>query len=293
MTRWCSFSARRRTWAWCVLCVWMGAANADAENWAEIIIGETRKGRAMPVLSAYGAGLDFETAYEIQRMVVNNALEIRKIGGYKAGFTSAAARARFQVEKPVAGVLFADGRLGGGAEIRRDAFKRLMVEVEIGYVLRSAITRRMQSTADLKTYVLHAVPAVELPDLDYEDLSQLNGLDIVATNMAAAAYVVGKPFRFTDLEEVNGLKVALYRDGELIDDGHAAIALGDQLRALLWLVNDRLARGWPLRAGQLLLTGTLGKINPGTSGDYYVNYGRGELRFRIVEGAASASTQDR
>jgi len=49
----------------------------------------------------------------------------------------------------LAGVLFADGQLGDGAEIRRDAFKRLMVEVEIGYVLRSPITRRIQSTADL------------------------------------------------------------------------------------------------------------------------------------------------
>ena len=274
---------------WCVITVWTGAANADADNWAEIIIGETAKGASMPVLSAYGAGLDVTTAYEIQRIVVEDALETRQIGGYKAGFTSAAARARFQIEKPLAGVLFADGQLVDGAEIRRDAFKRLMVEVEIGYVLRSPITRRIQSTADLKTYVLHAVPAVELPDVDYEDLGQLNGLDIVATNMAVAAYLVGKPFRFTDLEEVNALEVALYRDGELVDDGYAANALGDQLRALLWLVNDRQARGWPLRAGQLLLTGTLGKINPGMTGNYTVNYGRGELRFRIVEGAASAA----
>ena len=67
---------------WCVITVWTGAANADADNWAEIIIGETAKGASMPVLSAYGAGLDVATAYEIQRIVVENALETRQIGGY-------------------------------------------------------------------------------------------------------------------------------------------------------------------------------------------------------------------
>jgi 2-keto-4-pentenoate hydratase len=276
-----------------VLALVTGGAGADAENWAEIIVEESRKGAAMPVLSAYGAELDVATAYEIQRMVVENALSIRAIGGYKAGFTNAASRARFQLDEPVAGVLFADGRIDNGAEIRRDAFKRLMIEVEIGYVLRSTISRRMKSVADLKTYVLHAVPAIELPDLDYEDMDHLQGLDIVATNMGAAAYLVGEPFRFTDLEEVNLLRVALYRDGELIDDGHAVNAFGDQLRALLWLVNDRLARGWKLAAGQLLLTGALGKINSATSGDYHADYGRGELRFRVVEGAARASAQGR
>ena len=267
-----------------LLGTWLSTTSADADGWAAIVMEELRRGAPMPVLSAYGAGLDVQTAYGIQRIIVEEALKSREIGGYKAGFTAAAPRKKFKLQEPIAGVLFADGLLGDGAEVRRNAYKRLMVEVEIGFVLRSPITRHMNSISDLKTYVSHAVPAIELPDLNYEDIEKLNGLDVLATNMAAAAYLVGEPFRLTDLAEVNALEVALYRDGELIDQGHAQNALGNQLRALQWLVNTLIEQGWPLRPGQVLLTGTLGKINPGIAGSYYANFGRGELRFNIVGG---------
>lgn len=266
-----------------LLGIWLNAATADADGWAAIVIEELKRGEPMPVLSAYGAALDVQTAYGIQRLIVEDALKSREIGGYKAGFTAAAPRQKFKLQHPIAGVLFADGLLGDGAEVRRPAYRRLMVEVEIGFVLRSPITRPMESIADLKTYVSHAVPAIELPDLNYEDLQNLIGLDVLATNMAAAAYLIGKPFGLTDLAEVNALEVSLYRDGELIDHGHAHNALGNQLLALQWLVNTLIEQGWPLQPGQVLLTGTLGKINPGTTGSYYADFGRRELRFNIVE----------
>ena len=261
----------------------LSTVSADADGWAAVVIEEMKRGAAMPVLSAYGAGLDVQTAYGIQRLIVEEALKSREIGGYKAGFTAAAPRRKFKLQEPVAGVLFADGLLADGAEVRRDAYKRLMVEVEIGFILRSPITRHMHSIADLETYVSHAVPAIELPDLNYEDIQKLNGLDVLATNMAAAAYLVGEPFQLIDLAEVNALKVALYRDGELIDQGYAHNALGNQLRALQWLVNTLVDQGWPLRSGQVLLTGTLGKINPGLAGSYRANYGRAEVHFTIVD----------
>lgn len=263
------------------ICV--SAVHADADAWAAIIIEETRRGAPMPALSMYGARLDVQSAYEIQRVVVEQALKMRDIGGYKGGFTGAASREKFNLDGPIAGVLFADGRLADGAEVRRHTYKRLMVEIEIGFVLRSSITRRMNSIADLKTYVSHAVPAVELPDLNYEDIQALSGLDVLATNMAAAAYLVGEPFHLSDLAEVNALEATLYRDGEPIDQGRTTNALGDQLRALLWLVNTLIEQGWPLRPGQVLLTGSLGNINPGLPGSYRADYGRAELHFTIVD----------
>ena len=257
-------------------------ASADVDGWAAVVIEELKRGAPMPVLSLYGAELDVDAAYGIQRAIVTEALKSRDIGGYKAGFTGAASRKKFQLDQPIAGVLFADGLLGDGAQVRLDTYQHLAVEVEIGFVLRLPITRRLNLIADLKTYVSHAVPAIELPDLNYEDIEKITGLDVLATNLAAAAYLVGDPFQLTDLAEVNVLEVALYRDGELIDQGQAANALGDQLLALLWLVNTLIEQGWPLRPGQLLLTGSLGKINPGVAGSYYADFGRGDLRFSIV-----------
>ena len=267
-------------------------ADGGAENWAEIVLTEITAGRPMPALSVYYDELDLDTAYAIQRALVESALGTRKIGGYKAGFTTAAAREKYRLDEPVSGVLFADGRREDGADIALDDFKSLMLEVEIGYVLRSPITRSLHSVEDLKTYVREAVPAIEMPDLNYANPAGLNARDIVATNVAVSAYLVGRPMPLRDLSEVNSIEVALYRDEELIDQGKAFDAMGNQLEALLWLINDLVARGWPLRADDVLITGTLGKINPGVAGHYRADYGRGgSVNFSVRPPAAAAQAK--
>ncbi|MEQ8661854.1 MAG: 4-oxalocrotonate decarboxylase [Gammaproteobacteria bacterium] len=268
------------------------AQDAGADGWADILRREQARGAPLPRLSTLVPGLDLELAYAIQESLVAAERIERGIGGYKAGFTAAPAQARFGLTAPVYGVLYADGEHHDGAVVELGDFARPMVELEIGFRLRSAIRRPMKSIEDLRTYVREAVPAVELPDLDYEDAGQLTGLDVVATNVASRAYVVGKPFVLAELATINELSVALYRDGERIDEGHAKNAMGDQLAALLWLVNRVQAAGWPLEAGQLLITGTLGRINPAAPGHYRAEYRagaapRGALEFTLA-GAAQA-----
>lgn len=267
------------------------AASADAESWAQIIVEQTAANGAMPVLSTYDPLMDLDSAYEVQRALVLSRHGADGIGGYKAGFTAAGSGERFGLRGPIAGVLPAAGRLADGATLDRSHFGRLMVELEIGFVLRSPITREMRSVEDLLTYVRHAVPAVELPDLNYERMETLTGADVVATNVAAAHYIAGEPLSLGELDEVNTLSAALYRDGQRVDEGHATNAAGNQLEALLWLVNTVRLLGWPLEAGQLLLTGTLGRINAAEPGDYVADYGRARLAFRVVAGDVPAQAR--
>lgn len=286
-----------------VLLVALGAAgvvvhaqDAGADGWADVLRREQARGVPLPRLSQLVADLDLEMAYAIQEALVAAERIERAVGGYKAGFTAAPSRARFGLDGPVSGVLFADGEHQDGAVIDLAGFARPMVELEIGFRLRSAIRRPMKSIDDLLTYVREAVPAVELPDLDYDDLEQLTGLDVVATNIASAHYVVGKPFVLAGIAAVNELDAVLYRDGEHIDGGAARNAMGNQLEALLWLVNHLHAAGWPLEPGQLLITGTLGRINPAAPGHYRAEYHAGErryggLEFTLAGGAAQASAK--
>ena len=265
------------------LTLYCGGLAAEPEDWTQVIVAERRAGNPYPILSSYGARLSIAQAYRVQRELVAAELPLRVVGGYKAGFTAPGSGARFNLEAPVFGVLFADGSVATPYEINGDDFHRLMVEVEVGFELRSAITRRMRSIDDLRTYVKHARPVIELSDLHYEDLTKLRGSDIVATNMAAGAYIAGEPLQLADLEDVNQISVVLSRDGEVIDEGLASTALGNQLRALLWLVNEVVASGQPLEAGFLLITGTLGKLNPGRPGTYHARFSdAGAVRFQIL-----------
>ncbi len=263
------------------------AVDGSADDWADIVQLELAHGQPMPLLSVYYDQLNRDSAYDIQRaFVIHEMRRKRSIGGFKAGFTNAALRAKFHYKDPISGVLFADGAFADGAEIDGGLFKKPVLEVELGYVLRSPVTRPLRSVADLKTYVSHAVPVVEIPDLNYTNVGGLNAYDIIATNVAASRYVVGKPFVLKDLAEVNDISMAFYRDDRQIDQGRARDALGDQLEALLWLVNDARAHGWQLQAGQLFITGTLGKMNPAVPGAYRVDYGLGRALAFTVKPAA-------
>lgn len=266
------------------------AADGSADDWADIVQLELAHGQPMPLLSVYYDQLNSASAYDIQRALVTHEMRKKRvIGGFKAGFTQAALRAKYHTKEPVSGVLFADAAFKDGDEIDTGLFKQPMLEVEIGYVLRSPITRQLHSVADLKTYISHALPAVEIPDLNYVNVGGLNANDIIATNVAASRYVVGKPFVLRDLAQVNEIKVALYRDLQVVDTGAASDALGNQLEALLWLVNDAYAHGWQLQAGQLLITGTLGKMNPGLAGSYRADYGLGRTLSFVLKPAAPAA----
>ena len=260
-----------------------GARAQHVDGWADVIHTEVARGNPLPRLTELVPDLDLDEAYAVQRALVAIERPRRGIGGYKAGFTNPATRAPFGLAGPVSGVLYRDGALTSGATLDLRRFRRLMIEVEIGYVLRSAITRSMKSVDDLLTYVRDIVPVVELPDAAYDDPARLNGRDLVATNLASRAYIVGAPLRLARPAAVNELAFVLYRDGASIDHGAARNALGDQLAALLWLVNHVQAAGQPLAAGQVLITGTLGKMSPGEPGVYRLEFGpAGGLDFRLV-----------
>ena len=269
------------------------ADSAGAEGWADVIKSETMRGNALPRLTELMPDLDLDEAYAIQRALVAVERPARGIGGYKAGFTNAASRASFGLGGPVTGVLYGDGAREDGAAVDLADFSRLMIEVEIGFVLRSPIRRPMKSLDDLMTYVREIVPVIELPDLAYDDLARVKGLDIVATNMASRAYVIGRPLRLARPAAVNALEFVLYRDGVAVDHGRAANAMGDQLGALLWLVNHVQTAGMPLSGGHLLITGTLGKINPGLPGIYRAEFGSaGGVGFSVVGAPPPGATAE-
>jgi 2-oxo-hept-3-ene-1,7-dioate hydratase len=268
--------------------VWSTAAQADdaaAETWAELVSMELAKGRPMPMLTAYDWDLDLAAAYAVQRELVDILYGGLIPGGYKAGLTTATARKKYYVREPISGALPRAGRRADGAVIDAGQFKKPMIEIELGFIVRSPIRREMKSVSDLETYIRYAVPAIELPDVNYEKPNSLTGLDLVATNIAASGYVIGKPFLLRRLAEVNAIKVTLTHDGKLIDEGMASTASGNQLAALV-------SQGHSLYPDQVLMTGSLGKINPGLPGRYHAQYGDyGKLDFELKASSALAASE--
>jgi len=254
---------------------------AQAVDPAALLFDAYAQKHPIPVLSATMPNLDVKAAYEIQKAYLQKRLEADKIGGFKAGLTTPAAQERFGVTSPVTGILFASGKLADGANVDSTAFRGLMLETEIGFVIGEAITQPVKDAAELQQKVRGVFPAIELPEMGFADMKQLKGVDIIAADVSAVQFIVGAEQALAG-QDVNVVTVNLTLNGESVNTGTGKEALGDQWQAALWLVNSIIEQGWTIEPGHVLMTGALGKMIPGKPGKYIADYGDfGKIAFEV------------
>ena len=234
----------------------------------------------LPKITDRFPGLAIPDAYEIQNYLIRTGTKKNLVVGYKAGFTGLDDRDRFGLQHPVSGVLFSGCGYKGEVSLSLEAHPGLMLELEIGYRLKSKITEPIKSSDDLKRYIGAGFPVIELPQIKFRDLQGISGIDLVAGNMASACWIEGNSFVSIDPSDYDSLKVSLFLDGELIDSGFAG-AVNGQKAALLWLVQHLQRRNVSLEEGLLLLTGKIGNINLAKVGEYVAIYGEKKLFFQI------------
>src|SRR5688500_769020 len=91
---------------------------------------------AMRPASALHAGLTLEDAYAIQETWVEQQVAAgRRPVGYKLGLTTEASQRTLGTDRPIYGVLFADGALESGATLHFDELIGPRVELELALTL--------------------------------------------------------------------------------------------------------------------------------------------------------------
>jgi 2-keto-4-pentenoate hydratase len=245
----------------------------------DVLSKANEKGQLTPLLSREDPDLDLKSAYEVQTLYVRRRLAHDRVAGLKAGLTSEAGQKRMGVTAPVAAVLFASGRKEGSPVIDRSAFKRLVVETEIGFVLGERIGRALPDVASVRERVRAVGPAIELPDLGFADPPALKGIDIIAANGGAAQFIAGRESLPAAMDG-GELGVTLSHDGRVVNQWTGAAQR--EWSTALWLINTMLEHGWTLEPGHILITGALGKDVPGEPGQYEADFGRlGTISFEI------------
>ncbi|MEQ1889981.1 MAG: fumarylacetoacetate hydrolase family protein, partial [Alphaproteobacteria bacterium] len=74
--------------------------------------------------------------------------------------------------------------------------------------------------------------------------------------------------------------MTMYKNGAVATMGTAAATVGNPLLALKWLAETSAGTQTPLRAGDVILTGSLGAIIPAAAGDVFESHvlGLGSVR---------------
>ncbi|MCF6290580.1 MAG: hypothetical protein L3J03_06260 [Desulfobacterales bacterium] len=255
-------------------------AGGNGNKKADLLLQAHRRNAPIPVLSAQYPDMDMDAAYGVQHAYVEKRLAHDRIAGFKGGLTSKAGQKKFGVNAPLAGVLFASGMKKGTPVIDLSLFNKLMIETEVGFMVNRPVVAPLKDVTELKNTIQTILPVIELPDLGFADMKKLQGVDIVAADVAAAQFIVGH--RPPVAWDPNAVSVRLLYNGVEINAGKGSDAMGDQWRAALWLINTMVEQGYRIEPGHIIITGALGKMRPGKSGAYLADYGDfGKISFVV------------
>lgn len=240
-----------------------GQLAAEAVRQAARLIAAARKrrqpltGLPRPVLPQR-----IDDAYRIQSEVHRLlAPELGPLVGYKIGCTSAVMQQYLSIPHPCAGGVHALRGHQTGAVLNAADFVRVGVECEVAVRLeKDLVPGGAPFTGDAVAGSIGCyLPAIEIVDDRYVKWETLGAPTLIADDFFAAGIVLGPPVprsAVPDLVDVEGRALI---NGREVGRGTAADVLGHPHHALAWLANHLASQGTALRAGDIVMTGSLVK----------------------------------
>jgi 2-oxo-3-hexenedioate decarboxylase len=203
----------------------------------------------------------FAVADELRRL--RSARGERTLG-YKIGFTNRGIWQRYGVHQPIWGPVWDSTTAmldvaDASVSLRGLSQPRLEPEVVFGF---ARAPRAGMGLAELQGCLDWAAHGFEIVHTHFEGW-QFSAADTVADFALHGRLRVGPrvPVRGwgTLAEDMAALRVELLCDGRVVDSGQGAVVLDGPLNALrLWIdAMAELTPGWPIRAGDVVTTGTI------------------------------------
>ena len=249
-------------------------AAQTTEEWSAQVVKALQRKQAIPALGEQSYRATNQQAYDVQKEVVAKLVAAGdSIVGHKAGLTSEAAQARFDLFEPVAGTLLKSHVKNTATFVSLRQAKGMLIEMEIGFELKLSIRSAVRDVEELKSKVRQVYPIIELPNVHFTPADGITGMDVIASNVAAATVVKGRAKRL-DTVDLNTVEATLTHNDEIVSEGTGSDAMGDQWEALLWLVNQRISEGYEVKRNQLLITGALGQVVTAEAGRYVADFGK-------------------
>lgn len=213
--------------------------------------------------------LGMADGYAVQRELIELLLaDGDRIIGHKVGLTSKPMQKMVGVDSPDHGPVLASTVYRDGDTIPLDRFIAPKIEAEIVFVLGERLQGPGVTVTQAHTAIAGAVAAMEIVDSRIVDW-RIKLADTVADLASNGAMATSSRIVPLDGIDTRLIGMTLTRNGELIDTGAGAAALGDPVAVVAWLANVLGENGVSLEPGHLIMTGALHAAVPMTAGDVF------------------------
>jgi 2-keto-4-pentenoate hydratase len=229
---------------------------------AQAIAAARTRLEPLPALPREITPRDVEDGYRVQSEV--HRLLAPRLGplvGYKIGCTSQVMQEYLGIPHPCAGGVHAGGVHAGGVVLPAADYVRVGVECEIAVRLaRDLVPGAAPFTAETVAEGIECyLPAIEIVDDRYVKWETLGAPTLIADDFFAAGIVLGAPVARSALPDLLALQGRTLVNGRETGRGTGADVLGHPHNALAWLANHLAGQGTALRAGEIVMTGSLVK----------------------------------
>jgi 2-oxopent-4-enoate/cis-2-oxohex-4-enoate hydratase len=186
--------------------------------------------------------------------------------GKKIGVTSKAVMDMLGVYQPDFGLLTDAMVYNEGEAIPASRLIQPKAEGEIAFILKRDLQGPGVSAADVLAATEGVMACFEIVDSRIRDW-KIKIQDTVADNASCGVFVLGD--RLVDPRglDLTTCGMVLEKNGEIVATGAGAAALGAPANAVAWLANTLGALGIPLKAGEVILSGSLAIMVPVQAGD--------------------------
>ena len=237
------------------------------EQLGDELYGALTACQVLDPLSSRHPDITIEDAYAIQQRLIARRLDAgERVVGKKIGVTSQAVMNMLGVFQPDFGILLDGMVYNEGQPIEAKTLIQPKAEGEIAFILKKDLMGPGVTAADVMAATEGVMACFEIVDSRIRDW-KIQIQDTVADNASCGVFVLGD--RLVDPRDVDlaTCGMVLEKNGEIVATGAGAAALGHPANAVAWLANTLGRLGMGLKAGEVVLSGSLGIMVPVQAGD--------------------------
>ena len=215
-------------------------------------------------------GITLDDAYRIQLRMIQRRLDAGEtIIGKKIGVTSKVVMDMLKVNQPDFGQMTSGMVFNEGEAIRVDSMIAPRAEAEVAFILKHDLEGPGVTAADVLRATECVLPCFEIVDSRIKDW-KIKIQDTVADNASCGVLTLGGVRRSPRDLDLALAGMVLEKNGELISTSTGAAVQGSPVNAVAWLANTLGRLGIPLKAGEVILSGSQSPLVPVKAGDSLV-----------------------
>ena len=224
---------------------------------------------AVDPLTGRGEEITIDDAYHISlRMLERRVAAGASVIGKKIGVTSKAVQNMLNVHQPDFGYLTNDMVFSSGEVMPiSDRLIAPRAEGEIAFILKKDLAGPGVTNADVLAATECVMPCFEIVDSRIRDW-KIAIQDTVADNASCGLFVLGDQAVSPRSVDLVTCGMVVEKNGQVLSTGAGAAALGSPVNCVTWLANTLGRFGITLKAGEVILSGSLVPLEPVKAGDY-------------------------